>query len=323
MKIVVLLISVVLFGVTVALTVSSEGGKDSYAELADKTITPKYDAFLKGLKNFDKDAAPEKVKPFRGPLADARTMIDIFAYAFPPSLKKSGKDDIFLSLVKDLTEGHNILGEYSDMGSVKYTKKEKENLLDKCLTWKEKFLKNRDSFEYDKLVHNPDKEKMHSRKKGDLSGHFWGHVDAEPSLKLTGLENVAVLQDGQLKSIVDRFEKFVGYTNIWDETVHASFHNFRKDLRYCHQVYSAFNDIYRDEKAAKKGLAMIPEAEHALGPINNRIESYFFYKKHGNKAKANKLKKEVEDLWTKEKARLKKDGFLETVKELRKNLIKH
>jgi len=320
MKIVVLIVSLLL-GLAVAFKGSADNAT-SYGGLAQSSITPYYDAFLKGLKKFDKNSVPEKVKPTRGPLADARTMIDVFAYAFPPNLGKPANGDIFISLVKDLTEGHNILGEFSDMGSVKYTKKEKAALLQKCLAWKATFLKNRGTFDYDTLVHNPDKEKLHPRNKSVLSGHFWGHVEAVPSLNLTGLQNVAMLQDGQLKTIADRFATFLNYTNIWNEKVHASFHNFRKDLRYCHQVYSRFNGIYSDPVGAKKSLAMIPEAEHGLGPINNRIESYFFYKKHGNKAKAATLKQEIQGLWTKEKAHLKAEGFVDAIKDLRTKLIK-
>jgi len=105
--------------------------------------------------------------------------------------------------------------------------------------------------------------------------------------------------------------------------VHDDFHNYRKDLRYCHQTYSRFKEIYTNKHKAEKGLELVSTTEHELGPINNRIEEYFYYEKRGEKKEAEKLKEQIKEKWEAEKDRLKKEGFLDLMKELRRELIHH
>jgi len=317
------LILVVLVG---SLVVAASAEK-TYGELAAHEVVPYYDAFVEGLKKFTDKNEPGHVKDTRGPCADFRTMIDIFAYAYPNSTGKKGTADAhvdaYLILLEDLTAGHNILGEYSDLGSVPFTKKEKEHVLGKCLQWKSTFEKHSDEYDYPHYIRHPSENKLYFRSKSDLSGHFWKHVKAVPSSKLSGLQNIAVLQDGELKQIDDLYSKFQHYTDIWNQKVHDDFHNYRKDLRYLHQTYSRFKAIYTDAKKAEKGLDLVDATEHQLGPINNRIEEFFYYEKKGDKKESEKLKSQIKELWEAEKARLKKEGFLDIMKELRNKLIKH
>jgi len=327
-------IAFLLFAALLAGVVAKKGhghkakASDLYGELALKYVQPEFSAFEKGLKGLSKKTEPGHVKDIRGPLANARTFIDIFAYAYPTHSRVEGdaadaSTDVYLVLVDDLTDGHFLLGEYSDLGTVHYSEKDKEKLLTKCLDWKEKYDGHAKKYNYAKFISNADKAKLHERKKSDLSGHFWGAVKDEPNEKNTGLENVAVLQDGQLKQVVDRYNKWRHLDKIWNEKIHEDFHNYRKDLRYLHQVGSKFKHIYKDTKEGLKAVTVADEAEHGLGPINNRIESYLYYVKKGDKGKAEKLKDEVESLWKKEKERLEKEKFVDVLEDARKNLIKH
>jgi len=299
--------------------------QESYGELALKNVEPEFSAFEAGLKKFDKNSEPGHVKNTRGPLANARTMLDVFAYAYPSASKADApaNTDVYLVLIDDLTEGHNLLGDYSDLGSVNYSKSDKEKLLGKCLDWKAKYEKHAKEYDYPKYVKSPSKSALHTRKKSELSGHFWGNVKEVPSEKLTGIENIALLQYGQLTQVIELYDVFRHYTTIWNEKVHEKFHDYRKDLRYLHQVGKGFKQIYKDEKKGMKAVELADAAEHNLGPINNRIEAYFYYEKKGDKGKAAKLKDEVEKLWKKEKDRLQKEDFLEVLKGARSDLIKH
>jgi len=294
----------------------------SYGQLAQKTVLPFYTSLVSGLALFTNASMPGKVKGTRGPVADFRTIIDIFGYAYPFSSDENSTD-IYFVLVDDLTEGHNVLGEYSDLGSVKYTQKDKDALLAKCLAWKATYLNHSTLYDYDTYVKNPSPTLLFSRSKKALSGHFWGNVPQVPLANLSGMQNIASLQDGQLTQIISRYNDFLNYTNIWNAKIHAEFHNYRKDLRYTHQTYSRFRDIYTSASKAKKGLDLVSTTEHQLGPINNRIEEYFYYEKKGNHQKTNQLKAQIQKLWTAEKARLKQEGYLAVLKQIQTLLIPH
>jgi hypothetical protein len=298
----------------------------SYGELAAYAVVPDFKAFVAGLVNFNSSSEPGHVKQTRGPLADARTSLDIFAYAYPPStslVKRDDGTDVYLLLIADLTVGHNILGDYSDLGGVKYTPKEKQAMLAKCLAWKATYLADDAKYNFVSFVSNPSQTEMFDRPKANLSGHFWGHVPGVPMANLTGLQNIAILQEGELNQIIAQYTVFSNYTDIWKESVHKDFHNYRKDLRYCHQTYSGFKGIYQDAAKAKNAIGMVDAAEHNLGPINNRIEDYFFYHANGPKKTAEKLKTEIKTLWAAELKRLAKENFLSVVQASVQNLIPH
>jgi len=306
----------------------SQQAAPSYGELAQKTVVPFYTSFVSGLVLFTNASMPGKVKSTRGPVADFRTIIDVFAYAYPITSGFESDDvenstDVYFVLVNDLTLGHNLLGEYSDLGSVKYSQKDKDALLAKCLAWKATYLNDSQKYNFDSYVKNPSATQLFIRSKKSLSGHFWGNVPQEPLANLSGMQNIASLQDGQLTQIITRYTIFLNYTNIWNKKVHADFHNYRKDLRYTHQTYSRFRDIYTDASKAKKGLDLVSTTEHQLGPINNRIEEYFFYLQKGNKQKCAALKTQIQKLWTAEKTRLQQEGYLALLQQIQSELIPH
>jgi len=194
----------VLFASSVAasgLVTLKQGGasRPSYGQLAADAVVPYYEAFIEGLKKFTDKNEPGHVKDTRGPCADFRTLIDIFSYAYPNAtgkadLKGDAQVDVYLILLADLTEGHNVLGKYSDLGSVPYTKKEKEHLLKQCLDWKEKYLHHSSEHNFPKYIRSPANHTLYFRPKHELSGHFWKHVPTVPSAKLDGLQNIALLQ---------------------------------------------------------------------------------------------------------------------------------
>jgi len=299
-----------------------KGDVSTYGELALKSVQAEFLAFEAGLNNLDKKTEPGHVKTIRGPLADARTYIDIFAYAYPTNSTPTAQD-VYVLLVNDLTDGHFVLGEYSDLGSVHYSEKDKERLLTKCLNWKATYSQHATTYNFSNYVQTPNKTTLYFRTKKELSGHFWGHVKGVPTENNSGIADVAILQDGQLKQVIDQYNAWRHLDKIWNEKIHKEFHNYRKDLRYLHQVGKKFKTVYQDEKKGLKAIAVADEAEHALGPINNRIEAYLFYEKKGDSAKAKKLKEEVEALWKKEKARLEKEKFVDVLEAARKDLIKH
>jgi len=296
---------------------------DSYGQLALKYVPSAFVVFELGLKELSNETVPGHTKLTRGPIADARTVLDIFAYAYPLSTNHDNTTDVYLLLVADLTDGHFTLGEYSDLGSVNYTAKEKAKLLAKCLAWKATYEKHSAKYDYPSFVNAPSNTTLYHRKKHVLSGHFWGNVKHTPSPTLTGIQNIALLQDGQLQQLIDQYSTFHHYTNVWNKAVHKQFHNYRKDMRYQSQVGAAFTVIYKNEATFNATDVIVHEAEHHIGSVNDHIEEYLYYAKKGNKSKMKKLVAKITALWEKEQARLKKSKFESVLENALADLIDH
>lgn len=69
-------------------------------------------------------------------------------------------------------------------------------------------------------------------KHAHISPLFWGYDGVEPSLKLSGPQNLgALIRDSQLAQLRDHYPTVAGLRHIYLEPAHAQFHLFRKLVR--------------------------------------------------------------------------------------------
>jgi hypothetical protein len=291
----------------------------SYGDLALTSSPSSFATALQYLSWLNKSSMPTGVKPARKALLSSRSFFDVFAYAYPKTEASGSNDEIFDKIRADLDEGYEFVGVFQDLQYVSYSEKDFEKRLGDVLDWKDKFENHVDKYNYVKFSKAARTDKLYDRKKSDLSNEFWGAVEEVPSLKDSGLENVAELVNGQYRESKNYYDDIIDLEKVWKTEYHDAFHEFRKLLRSIEFCSISFPAIYGSYNTTVSML-LLHSAYDQLGAINDVVNEYVYYKDAGKNNKAEEAQDEVKKLWNALQDWLKDEDFRDVLNDLKDRL---
>jgi len=277
-------------------------GKDTYGQLASKTVPGLYSKAFSMLSHLTKSVQPGDVKHTRQSLLYARNALDVFAYAYPTSGKNFKKNDDPLVYIRDeLNVGYTIVGMFQDLeaSGVHYTKKECDHLRDAVLDWKDKFLAKAKEHDFEHYLGHPQlRSIVKDRKASALSQFFWRDTGVVPHEKHSGMWNLVELERALLILAVEAYGPLVRISNILHVAEQVQAHAYRKQIRAILDISTSFA-LWPSTKDTDTASATLEKAYSDMGDLENRINAYLFYRKHGHKSELKKAERELLKQWDK------------------------
>jgi len=272
----------------------------TFGELAQERAPLCYGKMLATLTSLTNVSTPDLVHAVRHNISDVRNLLDIFVFVFPKHSGPKG-EDVWPLLREDLDVGYTVIGDFQDLShsGVNYTHHDLKKRLKTCLKWKASFLENEPKHGYDAFIRSALDGELVVRPSHDYSKDFWEYIGITPSLAKTGLENLAALERGIIGQLAANYSRVVALTNIWDDAVHADFHDYRKLFRSANTVYGLFPAIYGPDASCNVtlGVDVFETAYNSFGDLNDKVTAYQFYMQHGKHDKAAQVLVEVQDAW--------------------------
>jgi len=175
-----------------------------------------------------------------------------------------------------------------------------EQLLDICLQWKATLLNNALSFNYSKFVQEASTTQLFIRPKHELSPYFWQRTSAIPQLRLSGPQNIALLQQALSVLAIELYPDVLTLNHIYEDKVHLIFHGYRKLMRSIETICTMFQDqVFVRSNCTTPAVNLIDVAYGKFGDVNDIIAAYEFYRENGPKKKEKEAEEEVNKNWAK------------------------
>eukprot|EP01090_Pellita_catalonica_P020082 TRINITY_DN7012_c0_g1_i1.p1 TRINITY_DN7012_c0_g1~~TRINITY_DN7012_c0_g1_i1.p1 ORF type:complete len:162 (+),score=26.10 TRINITY_DN7012_c0_g1_i1:556-1041(+) len=114
---------------------------------------------------------------------------------------------------------------------------------------------------------------MFIRSKKKLTQYFWGGTTEIPSIKLSGLQNIAFVLRGVLANALDDYDDFVGIKNVIKH--HGSFNDYRKIVRSAYFLSKDFPSLYNISNYAQ--LIYLNDFHRRIIGVDNIYDGYLFY----------------------------------------------
>jgi len=278
--------------------------QESYLTMAAQILPPQWAIMMEGVGNVTINLRPgADAHAYRDWFFAARNFLDVFIYAYPVVKVKSSptmhssKNDLAQVIRDDLADGFVLIGDFNDLQFVNYTEKDRLDRLLPLLQWKASFLANDQKYQYTAFIGNVSTTSLTMRKKSDLSYEFWGSTKAEPSLSLTGIQNLALLVSGQVLSEIQRYPTVFNLTDIWKESNIGVMHDYRKLSRAGFYVYNfEFPSVIAKNCTFEQGVVM--GTYTLLGNVHDMVNQYYYYLAHNNATMAEQCKEKSTQLWT-------------------------
>jgi len=259
---------------------------------------------------------PNDVAIFRKhPLLDLRSLIDVFGWIYP---KKENGTDVLISLEVEASELYETAGDLQDLRSVNYTQADVDKLLLPCLEWKDKFFLHLSEYQYLQFVSSP----IDKWTRKTVPGRFWKLGNRQPDAKLNGYQNLAYMQSGIMKWLIDNLPPVLALRDLTNPKTADVFHGYRKNIRSASWVSSTFPSIFNGTAPATK-LALLSNLQSQMGDVHDSIVSYNYYIAHEDHKEAAKEKELVKEQWKKLREWIDLYSILDVEDFIRKALISH
>jgi hypothetical protein len=278
---------------------SAFAASPSYGDLA-ATTTPRALATVVGnLGVLTETVLPNEAKALRKQIGEARDYVDLFSYAYP-----ADHPDLWKHLRKELDEGYETVGAFKDLYDAQGVSDPSQAVYDEALlqarraavlNWKQHFGDPDLLDGYTRYVAAPLTDQMAQRKADDLSPYYWGEAKLEPTVKDSGIENLAHLGRALLELARDDFQALRDLRKITKTKNHDQFHSFRKRIRSIAKVARYFPAIFDDGVGPADLLAVLDEVVDRYGALNDKITAFDLARERGDDTKA--LADEIEEQW--------------------------
>jgi len=271
----------------------------SYGQLAIQEVPPLYKTSINLLPQMNETTMPTDVKTLRKALLYCRDMLDIFVYAYPNETQVGTKvKDVWVQIRGDYNDGYTTIGDFQDLAhsGVNYTKKQLEKLRDACLQWKSGFQQNQLKYDYDVYVQKISTSELFYRDPSELSAFYWQYVDVYPEFGLSGVQNIARLENGLLQIADDNYTQLIELGEPWQDDQHQFMHDYRKLIRSITTIYGYFN-VFNNVACVTSTMQTFNTMYDDLGNINDEVTAYDYYVQNGQKSKAQKEKEQITQDW--------------------------
>jgi len=236
---------------------------------------------------------PTDVKTLRKALLYCRDMLDIFVYAYPNETQVGTKvKDVWVQIRGDYNDGYTTIGDFQDLAhsGVNYTKKQLEKLRDACLQWKSGFQQNQLKYDYDVYVQKISTSELFYRDPSELSAFYWQYVDVYPEFGLSGVQNIARLENGLLQIADDNYTQLIELGEPWQDDQHQFMHDYRKLIRSITTIYGYFN-VFNNVACVTSTMQTFNTMYDDLGNINDEVTAYDYYVQNGQKKQSTEGKR--------------------------------
>jgi len=255
--------------------------RKSYGELAAASIGGSYRQLQADLASLTSTVTPDDVHTVRKATEQLRDMLDLFEGAYAPS----GDVDEWATIRRLLNDGYTLIGYFQDLAhsGEPYTAQTLWTLRQACLLWKANYTAvahTRRSYHY---LSHPSLDRIYDIPNRPLSYFFWGSTSARPSVKCSGLGNVAVVLNASLASLVDDEHHVLSFDSIFPLDNHENFHDFRK---HCRSIVNTFNyfpaliphDNITITSQVEAGVDVLTALYDSYGALNDKWNAYSFAK---------------------------------------------
>eukprot|EP01134_Creolimax_fragrantissima_P004559 CFRG4559T1 len=218
-------------------------------------------------------------------LEATRDYFDLFAYAYPYEVMEGR--DAYRLIHKRIKDIHHDAGEMKDGVRKKISQQEEVVLRDKIRDELTEFSKGMNS----------------TRSRYELSTVFWQSIpDVLPSEQLTGLQNIAAMNQGYMRNAGDNWDaiKFWTVEELGQKFVEV--HEVRKLIRAFNFTQSFFPEMWRNPEEGKIMIGEALDFYNHYTALKNPLELYTHFLSVGNVALANEEKTKMDNEWVKLKS---------------------
>lgn len=277
-------------------------GASSYGALALTQLPGSLQKVIALLEPVGETTLPHEAKALRKQLAETRDFVDVFAYAYP---EDHGWDP-WRDLRSELDDGYEIVGAFKDLFDVQgvadpadavYDDQEVATLRAEVLEWRAAFLEPAHLGETRAYLASPDLDDLYDRPDGVQSRFFWGEAGIEPTLKKSGLKNMARLERALLEEAQEDEQDVLDLRELTDPDKQETFHDFRKRVRSTVRVARYFPRIIESGGDPTELLAELDELVLRYGALNDRLLAYRRADDSGDDDEAEDLADEIVDSW--------------------------
>jgi len=258
--------------------------------------------FQQELSSLDETTPPTSVKALRSALGSMRDILDVFVYAYPPKFSTGddkSKGDAWVKVRECVDDGYTEIGDFKDLADsgVNYTQKQEDKRRNVCLDWKADYVSH--AQEYNSYILNASVTQLYNRDKSVLSPYFWANTPYKPSLKLTGVQNVALLAKGLVSEAIDGMSEWENLTDITGSKKQLKFHDYRKLIRGTYAVATFTSDVYitNPNCSISRSQQTVNTFYSMIGKVHDNIVAYDYNKENDHSKKAKASKKLVESMW--------------------------
>jgi len=296
-KVIILVVALICCSVTIQARQSVNSL--TYNELAASLVAANYTAVVEALPDMNDTTLPQNIAAFRKDLLYTRNLLDIFVFAYPPP-SQPNETDVWVALRQDMNVGYTVVGNFQDLNhsGVNYTLQELDERRNICLAWVATFTNNIQTYNYGQYVANPSPNQLYSRPDNEYSRFFWKRVGVQPSLSLSGLMNVAMLDTALLRQGTKEYLGVFNLPEVYSFKKHLQFHDYRKLTRTINYVTGSFNIIESNYTALANKILNITNTMYLLfGNLNDQVTAYQFYQQNGTPQQQAEQRIVCDDNW--------------------------
>ena len=219
--------------------VSSNTTTTTFQELASAMLPTWYDTMIGQLDKLTPTVQPDQVYKARKIILKTRDLLDVFSPAYPNTTHNNTTMDLWERIRHYVSHLYMTVGEFQDLHNahVRFSEKEMEIKRALVLLWKDNFtIFRQEHAEIPTFLAAPTGYR-YAHKESHL---FWQTVEEPPFGRDPATPSLQKLGKGQLERALTYLHEALPYQFIMNETVHAIYHNLRKELRSITDEFDLF-----------------------------------------------------------------------------------
>jgi len=265
-----------------------------FATLAKSFVPTEYNKMLPLMSVLTPTVQPQDVYAVRKQILRARDMLDVFSPVFPNATLNT---DVWGVMRSSLDDGYTLIGNLQDLNhsDVPYTQMDLNAKRNPVLQWLASFNQQNSQYNFGNFVTDA---QLGTYTHKNESSFYWKKVPARPTGESVGTKTLQYLLSTQLQTALKFYDTVYPVSSVINESIHAIFHDLRKDLRTVMDEDKEFGAMLLPQTTAYNNMFnILGDARDKAGNINDEITAYYYYQSHHEDWKLPAMTTQINNDW--------------------------
>jgi len=288
--------SKVMVGLVVLLAVQWVAAQQSqiFAGMAKTFVPAEYAKMGPLMSIITPTVQPQDVYLIRKQILRARDMLDVFSPVYPNFYEGV---DLWSVMRGCLDDGYTLIGDLQDLNhsNVPYTQADLQVKRNLVLQWQMSFNQLNQQYNFANFVGDA---QLGTYTHVNESSFYWKKVPSRPTGESLGTKTLQYLLSNQLQTALKYFDTVDPVSSVITESIHAIFHDLRKELRTIMDEQNEFKTALLPVTTQYIAIFnLLGMARDKAGNINDEITAYYYYQSHHQLMKLPALQTQINSDW--------------------------